>query len=65
VRAYLKNIQQKKMAGEMAYVVKCLATKCEALSSNPSTTHTHTHIHTNIEQERKRTWDLNNIFEVK
>jgi hypothetical protein len=37
-RPYLKNTQYKKGAGRVTQVVECLPSKCEVLSSNPSTT---------------------------
>jgi hypothetical protein len=38
MRPYLKNNQHKKRAGEVAQVVECLPSKCEAMNSNSSAT---------------------------
>jgi hypothetical protein len=40
MRPNLENTQQKKRAGRVAQEVQHLPSKCEALSSNSSTTHT-------------------------
>jgi hypothetical protein len=37
MKPYLKNNQTKNRAGGVAQVVACLPSKCESLSSNPST----------------------------
>jgi hypothetical protein len=36
-RPYLENTKHKNRAGRVAQVVQCLPSKCEDLSSNPST----------------------------
>jgi hypothetical protein len=54
MRPYLEKYLTHKRAGGVAQVIECLPSKCEALSSNPSTEKKKKK---GRERERERNWD--------